>query len=228
MIVYSGEIFDKVLYRNAGQMWNASFYVGSRTTINGELEQYVIGEDLSVEQVIPYNDSTAPLLLTYNQAPDKYIIKEKLQEKDFGDSEDSELSFDMIYTVLEACIRKNNMYNFSYFGGDLLIEEAIKSPLNRDMCDRAMYVLHNGGRMKLSRIETPKSFKKNTICDFDRENIFKIMNHLYQIDPEFQGCFDDIVTDTEGLVTPVSSHNYIIDTIVTEEISWEDNGTETV
>lgn len=228
MIVYSGEIFDKVLYRNAGQMRNASFYTGSRTNINGELEQYVIDEDFSVEQMIPYNDSTAPLLLTYNQAPDKYIIKEKLQEKDFGDSEDSELSFDMIYTVLEACIRKNNMYNFSYYGGDLLIEEAIKSPLNRDMCDRAMYVLHNGGCMKLSRIETPKSFKKNTICDFDRENIFKIMNHLYQIDPEFHGCFDDIITDTEGLVTPVSSHNYIIDTIVTEEISWEDNGTETV
>ena len=216
MITYQGEIFDKVLYRNCdGYMWNASFYVGCRYTNNGTFEQYVLGENESVNQIIPYNDSTACLLMTFNETPSKYAAKEKIQ----SDSEDSELSLEMIYSVLEVSIRRNNMYSVSYTGTDLLIEDAGKSPLNKDVYDSAMYVLRNGGSVLLHRIEIPKSFKKPTTCDFDREIIYKIVNYLYQADDEFRECFNDIISDTEGTITPISSGNYILDTIVTEENS---------
>lgn len=221
MITYSGEIFDKVLYRNNdGELWNVSFYGGCMTVKDADdkpsLMQFVVSENQHVKQIIPYNESTACLLLTQNPAPDKYLIREKLQNQSV---EETELSFEMIYTVLEASIRHNNMYNVTYTGSDLLIEEANKSVLNRDVYDRAMYVLHNGGSVQLHRIEVPKSFNKPTFCDFDREVIYKVVNYLYEADPEFQECFTDILTDTEELVTPVSSYNCIIDTIVTEEIT---------
>lgn len=216
MITYQGEIFDKVLYRNCdGEMWNVSFYVGCRYTNNNVFEQYVLGENESVQQIIPYNDSTACLLLTFNETPPRYAAKEKIQ----SDYEDSELSLEMIYSVLDACIRRNNIYSVSYTGSDLLIEDARKSPLNRDVYDSAMYVIHNGGSMQLHRIEIPKTFKKPTTCDFDREIIYKIANYLYQVDDEFMECFNDIISDTEGTITPISSYNYVLDTIVTEEIS---------
>ena len=80
MIIFNGEPFDKVLYRNSDdELWNISFYGGSRIE-DGVIEQYVICEDDSINQIIPFNEETERLLLTDKLPPYRYQFIEKNRE----------------------------------------------------------------------------------------------------------------------------------------------------
>ena len=79
MIRFNGEPFDKVLYRNSDdELWNVSLYGGSRIE-DGVIEQYVISEDDSINQIIPFNEETERLLLTDKLPSYRYQIIEKLE-----------------------------------------------------------------------------------------------------------------------------------------------------
>lgn len=212
MIRFNGEPFDKVLYRNSDdELWNVSLYGGSRIE-DGVIEQYVISEDDSINQIIPFNEETERLLLTDKLPSYRYQIIEKLENGDYA------LDIECVMIIFEDCIRKNNMYSVSYSGKNILIEEAISMPSHKDHFDEAIYVLENGGFVTLNRLQIPDSFNKPTSRKFNAREIHEIFCYLYESDDEFRSCIYDILLDEDCKIVPVSTVNYILDTLVTENI----------
>lgn len=214
MIPFSGEIFDKVLYRNTDEeLWKASLYAGCQhRTISYEETrfcQFVTSEKDAVEQIIPYNDETAKLLFTKNEPPYKFRFRGEWQEKK------PELTTEGIYAVIESCLRHNNIYTFTYMAEEKLIQETNCSTLNKDDVDKAMYALTNGGLLEIHKIQCIIRGNERIIFpSFDAELLTRIMQFLWENSDEFMEYFTDILLDEENTFTPKNTYNTVLDMLV--------------